>query len=129
MTDDRLQILIIDDDVLLARTLGDMLWQSGYTIDTAHSGEDGLQKIRDKNPQLVILDYIMPGMSGLDVLKEMRANEFSAKTEVIFATNNYDTMVINTVLALNVHDYILKADISLEQIAQRVGKYIPPTKT
>lgn len=122
---DTLQVLVVDDEVLIARSLSDMLTRMGYTVEVAYDGESALKIANEKQPQLMILDYQMPDKNGVEVLQELRQNPQTEKIEVIFATNTYDTTVINTVLSLNVHDYILKADISLEQIAERVKKYLP----
>lgn len=128
MTDIPITILVIDDDPLLGRALTDRLTQEGYAVKTAVNGRDGLALALDIQPQLILLDYQMPDMNGLDVLKALRADERGKRTEVVFATNTYDTVVINEALGLGVHDYILKADTSLDQIAELARKYVPIIK-
>ncbi|HAC55862.1 TPA: hypothetical protein DCF80_00025 [Candidatus Saccharibacteria bacterium] len=121
------KILVIDDDGLLLKSLSDMLDKKGYDVDTAGDGETGLKLALDKKPALIILDYQMPGMDGLTMLQQLRQSDSTQSIEVIFATNTYDTSVINTALSLGVHDYILKSDSSLEQIAELVNQYVPPS--
>lgn len=121
------KILVIDDDGLLLKSLSDMLDKKGYDVDTAGDGETGLKLALDKKPALIILDYQMPGMDGLTMLQQLRQSDGAQSIEVIFATNTYDTSVINTALSLGVHDYILKSDSSLEQIAELVNQYVPPS--
>ncbi len=121
------KILVIDDDGLLLKSLSDMLDKKGYHVDTAGDGETGLKLALDKKPALIILDYQMPGMDGLTMLQQLRQSDGTQSIEVIFATNTYDTSVINTALSLGVHDYILKSDSSLEQIAELVNQYVPPS--
>lgn len=120
-------ILVIDDDALLLRSLADTLTKSGYAVITAASGNEGLNLALSKKPNLIVLDYQMADMDGLALLKQLRTDEWGSKVEVIFATNTYDMSVINTALGLGVHDYVLKADISLDQITDLVKAYIPPT--
>lgn len=123
MTEKRL-ILIIDDDDLLRRTMVDGLVQSGYDVKDARSGREGLEVAFNSHPDLIFLDYQMPEMDGLEVLKALRADEWGQKVEVIFATNIYDPVAVNTSIEYGVHDYVLKADTSLEQLLGLAQKYI-----
>lgn len=128
MTDIPITILVIDDDPLLGRALTDRLTEEGYAVKTAVNGREGLALALDIQPQLILLDYQMPDMDGLEVLKALRADERGKRVEVVFATNTYDTAVINEALGLGVHDYILKADTSLDLIAELARKYVPLQK-
>ena len=65
------QILLIDDDASLLRTLSDFLRFEGYDVIKADSGEKGLEKLTESNPNLIILDMSMPGMGGIGFLKEI----------------------------------------------------------
>jgi DNA-binding response OmpR family regulator len=67
------RILVVDDDPAVTSLLKRGLSYEGYTIDTAGSGEDGLAIARERPPQLVILDRMMPGIDGLEVLRRLRA--------------------------------------------------------
>lgn len=118
-------ILVIDDDPALGRALSERLIAEGYDVRTVENGKEGLDLALDIQPNLTFLDYMMPDMNGLEVLKALRADERGKKLEVAFATNTYDTVVINEALSLGVHDYILKADISLDLIAELARKYVP----
>lgn len=121
-------ILVIDDDPMLGRALSERLTNEGYDVKTALNGNDGLNQALELQPSLTFLDYMMPDLNGLEVLKALRADERGAKLEIAFATNTYDTVVINEALSLGVHDYILKADISLDLIAELARKYVPLEK-
>ncbi|BBE16250.1 response regulator of zinc sigma-54-dependent two-component system [Aquipluma nitroreducens] len=66
------KILVIDDNKLIRKTLREILSKVGYTIIEAGDGETGLQLVRSEHPELVITDYQMPGISGLEVLSEIR---------------------------------------------------------
>lgn len=65
-------LLIVDDEPKIRAMLADCLEQEGVTIDTAGSGEEALAKIAQAPPDMVLLDVKMKGMSGLDVLKQLR---------------------------------------------------------
>lgn len=118
-------VLVIDDDGLLLKSLTDMLRSRGYAVEMATNGEEGIAIAQEKQPALILLDYQMPVLDGMQALERLRANEKTKHIEVVFSTNTYDTTVINRALELGVHDYILKSDSSLEQIADLVERYLP----
>lgn len=66
------RILIIDDDQKLCRLVKDYLAPFGFEVEAAHTGPDGLEKVKQNNAQAVILDVMLPGMDGFTVLKEIR---------------------------------------------------------
>ncbi len=67
------RILIIEDDEAILRVLRRALAYEGYRVDTAVDGESGLNQARDHHPDLVILDWMLPGMDGLEVCQRLRA--------------------------------------------------------
>ena len=119
-------ILVIDDDDLLRRSLVESMKKAGYTVEDAKNGKDGLELALAHHPKLIFLDYQMPAPNGVEILTELRKDEWGQGVEVVFATNVYDMAVVNAVLAMGVHDYILKADSSLEQIVDVAKKYVSP---
>lgn len=119
-------ILVVDDDNLLRRSLVDSLKAVGFNVIEASGGKPGLDAALEQHPKLILLDYQMPDMNGAEVLTELRKDEWGKSVEVIIATNIYDVSVVNTVLQQNVHDYVLKADVSLDQIVELAQKYVTP---
>lgn len=67
------RLLLIDDDIGLAKMLHELLEIHGFRVEVAHAGEEGLQRIADNPPDLVILDVMLPDISGFDVLRRLRA--------------------------------------------------------
>jgi CheY-like chemotaxis protein len=125
MNNDAPLILVIDDDALLSRSIAEKLTNVGYRVETALNGTDGMKKALELQPSLIFLDYQMPDMNGMQVLSKIREDEWGAKVEVIFATNTYDMAVINEAMSMGIHNYILKAETSLEQIADLARKHVP----
>ena len=68
---DKKRILLIDDDTSLLLTLSDFLIHEGYQVVTANSGEQGLKRLDEVDPDLIILDMNMPGMGGVGFLREI----------------------------------------------------------
>lgn len=117
-------ILVIDDDDTIRNGIASHLAEAGYTVKTAPNGTEGLAMALELHPALIFLDYQMPDIDGLSVLKQLREDEWGARAEVIFDTNGYDTAVVYEALASGVHDYVLKSDTSLDQILELAQKYV-----
>lgn len=125
MTDDRPLILIVDDEKQTSHTVAMALESVGYLTQESSTAKDGLQAALQSHPNLIILDYHMAGKDGLDVLRELRKDEWGKAVSVIIASNVYDVDIINNIMSLGVQDYVLKADINLDDIVKLVGQYVP----
>ncbi|EQD25448.1 MAG: two component, sigma54 specific, transcriptional regulator, Fis family, partial [Leptospirillum sp. Group IV 'UBA BS'] len=66
-------ILLVEDEPLIREAFALRLSERGYVVQTARSGEEGLALLRTAPPDILVLDMVMPGLSGLDLLKEVRA--------------------------------------------------------
>ncbi|MER2261408.1 MAG: response regulator transcription factor [Psychrobacillus sp.] len=111
------QILIIEDEENIARVLQLELEFEGYSVEIAYTGTDGLIKYREKPWDLVLLDLMLPGLSGLDVLRRIRATE--AKTPVILLTAKSGLEDKVKGLDLGANDYVTKP-FEIEELLARV---------
>ena len=113
------KILVIDDieaDRIIVVTL---LRAEGHTVLEAIDGQAGLECLRKERPDLVIIDVNMPGMDGLSLIKEMRADSSIADIPVIFCTAWYDEY--DTEKALRSFDYpVISKPISFEHLVKTV---------
>ena len=107
-------LLIVDDDAVNRDPLARCLTQTGFTVDTVAGGREALEYINARAPELVLLDREMPGMNGLDVLKEIRLVRSSSVLPVVMVTASIDTRDIVEALVLGADDYIAKpVDVAL----------------
>jgi len=80
-------ILLIEDDPSTLEVYKIALEQAGFVVDTADSGEEALEKIKEDGHDLILLDYILPGIDGSEVLREIRKNPKTKKIKVLITTN------------------------------------------
>lgn len=109
------RILLIDDDVELLAMLQEYLRQEGYAVDLAHDGEQGLAAALAGGHDLAVIDVMMPGMSGIEVLKGIRA---ASRLPVIMLTARGDDMDRILGLELGADDYVPKPCTPRELLAR-----------
>jgi len=98
-------ILLVDDDALMRRSLAFHLEQAGYQVHTAANAEDAISFVRNSPPDLVMLDIGLPGMDGLDALRELKAQH---NLPIIFLTGRRRELDEVVGLELGADDYITK---------------------
>ncbi len=125
------KILIIEDDPYVLRFYENVfrLSDHNYQLITAQSGEEGLYKIKNEIPELILLDIVMPGKNGLAVLKELKADSTTQNIPVIILTNISDTEIIRQCSQLGATDFLIKSDTEPQQLVQRIEEYLATIKT
>jgi len=102
------KILIVDDEDVFIKMIQKLLVGSGYEVVTAGDGQEGLEKAKSENPDLIILDVMMPIMDGFTMLKEVREDEKVKDTPVIMCTSKSQKDYIEESQELKVDAYITK---------------------
>ncbi len=115
-------ILFIEDEQTLQKTLGDVLSSNGYKVINALDGETGLELAKTKNPDLVLLDIILPRKSGFDVLRELKADKKTKNIPVIILTNIEEAENVEKMFSLGATTYLVKTYYSLKNILERIKK-------
>lgn len=109
MTDhQRSTIIIIENDLDIQEMIAYNFRQEGYRVFCSMTGEDGLHKIRTKKPNIVLLDWMLPGMSGIEVCKAIREDEEIKKTKILMLTAKSEEANIILGLELGADDYMTK---------------------
>lgn len=104
-----IKILVVDDTPMIRNIIKDILMKLGYNnIKDAENGFHALQKLREEKFDLVFLDWNMPGMAGIDVLRELRKSEAYKNTPVIMVTAEAEKEKVLAAIQEGVSDYIVK---------------------
>lgn len=111
------RILVVDDEVEVVRILKKFLTSKSYSVHTATSGTEAIEKLKEVNPHIVLLDILMPGIGGLDTLKEIK--KINPKIVVIMVTAIVDEELALMAIKLGADDYIYKP-LDLDYIEKRV---------
>ena len=130
-TDRRDTILVVDDHAEVAKALVALVRQLGYDATAVHDGQSALERVRAARPALVLLDLQMPGVSGFDVLRALRADRRHDDMPVIVCSAAPASQVRDEAIRLGAQDFIAKADAfdELEAAVERhlgVRKAGPP---
>lgn len=119
MSEEKAQILIVEDDLDLAEMLNAYFRVQGYEILTATWGEDAVRMALEHKPDLVVLDIRLPDITGYEVCKQIRSNRLTADIPIIFLTEKRDRVDKLTGLELGVVDYITKP-FDIQELRLRV---------
>lgn len=112
-------ILLADDSITTLTMVSARLQRTGYEVVTATRGDDALALALARRPQLVVLDLDMPGMGGIEVARQLRADESFAEIPIILLTSHAAEEYVQAGLAAGANDYIVKP-FSPQALATRV---------
>ena len=112
-------VLIIDDTPMILRALGDIL-KGSYNILIAKSGEQGFESAKKNKPTLIILDIMMPGMSGFDTMELLQADEQTKNIPVVFISGDVTVEAKEKGYGLGAVDFIDKPFLDIA-IKRRIG--------
>jgi two-component system, OmpR family, phosphate regulon response regulator PhoB len=114
------RVLLAEDDRFLRKACESGLRQRGITVISAADGEAALQLAQSDAPALILLDMLMPKMTGLEVLRRLRADERTREIPVLVLSNSSREEDIRAVTQLGIEGYLVKADLSLQDLGDRV---------
>ncbi len=120
------KIAIIEDDIAIAQMYRIKFEVEGYQVETAENGLMGLELIKEVQPDIVLLDLMMPEMNGRDMLVELRKNDWGKDVKVIVLTNMGRQEAPSDLDALDVDSFIVKAEMTPKQVAEFVKTRLQP---
>ncbi|HVW23567.1 MAG TPA: response regulator [Candidatus Saccharimonadales bacterium] len=112
------KILLVEDDAKLIESYTFLLTQVGHEVQQAINGAEGIEKVKSFQPDLVLLDMLMPGSNGLEFLQQLRDTGSTAKVVVMSNLDNFQAELEAS--KLGAESYILKSSLSPTQLADLV---------
>ncbi|MDN5858127.1 MAG: response regulator transcription factor [Pseudonocardia sp.] len=119
------RVLVIDDDATVRDVVGRYLLDAGHTVDTAADGPSGLRAARERRPDALVLDLLLPGAGGLDVCRALRAGGDTVPIVVLTALGEESDRVLG--LELGADDYVTKP-FSPRELVLRLGLVLRRTQ-
>jgi len=114
------KILIIEDDKFLRELIAQKLIKEGYEVSEAVDGEEGLKKLKEEKPDLVLLDLILPGIDGFEVLARTREESTLSSIPVIILSNLGQKEDVEKGLKMGAVDYLIKAHFTPGEIIEKI---------
>ena len=118
------KILLIEDEEFIIRPLEIILKKEDFDLVIAKDGEDGLLKIKNEKPDLVLLDIILPKMNGFEVLEKFKKERDLKDIPVIILSNLAREGEVERGLSLGAKDYFVKTNFSLFNLIRKIKNYL-----
>jgi len=116
------KILFIEDESALQKTFKDLLEKEGYEMLSAFDGQSGLKLAKEKKPDLILLDLILPKLHGFEVLKKLKEDQETKGIPIIVLTNLEKIEDVDKALELGATTYLVKALYNLEEVLEKIKK-------
>jgi two-component system alkaline phosphatase synthesis response regulator PhoP len=118
------RILLAEDDRFMRRACEVALRRRGFDVLLAEDGEQALRLTRAELPDLLLLDLLMPKMSGIDVLREVKNDSATRAIPVVILSNSSRELEISDARALGAVGYLIKANLSLQELGNEIVQLI-----
>ncbi len=118
------KILIIEDEEILLELLQKKLIKEGYEVSIAKNGVEGLEKVKEEIPDVILLDIIMPKMGGFEVMKELQKEEKFSNIPIIIISNSGQPVELDLAQKLGAKDWLIKTDFDPQEVIDKVIKQI-----
>jgi two-component system alkaline phosphatase synthesis response regulator PhoP len=118
------KILFIEDDPFLSSLLGNRLKKEGFDVTAAKNGSEAVKALKSAVPDLVLLDIILPGKSGFEVMEDIKSDPQISKTPIIIISNLGQETDIERGKELGAVEYIVKAQISIDELVGKIKNFL-----
>lgn len=122
-------IQVVEDDKFMREVMTTKLSQEGFTVASAEDGAAALAAMREQRPDLVLLDIMLPGMNGFDVLKYIREDKQLSAVPVIVLSNLSSQEDVDRASAFGVRAFLVKAQVTPSEIVEKVKEVLNASYT
>lgn len=121
------KILLVEDDPLLIDIYTTKLKASGFEVDVVSDGEEVLKKAKEKLPDVLLLDIVLPNVDGWEILGSIKGDKATEGIKVIILSNLGQKEEVEKGIALGAEKYLIKAHFTPSQVVDEVKKILAPT--
>lgn len=118
------KILVVEDDRFLSKVYYTKLSKEGYEVVLAAEGDEAIRKVAEVKPMLILLDLILPGKNGFDVLQEIKTNDELKDIPVIIMSNLGQQSDIDRGKKLGAVDYLVKTNFSIQEVVEKITDFL-----
>lgn len=118
------KILLVEDDLLIREMYESELIRAGYKVTACSSGEDGIKALQLNHFDLALLDIMLPGINGLEVLKQIKLNPQTKDIIVVLLTNLGHEATIKIGFGLGAVGYLIKAAYNPDQVISEIANFL-----
>lgn len=119
-----MKILLVDDDAFLRDMYATKFIEAGDNVSSAANAADALSELTDKKFDVVLLDMVMPGMTGVELIKAIKSNDKTKATMCIVLSNQGEETDIKLATKAGASGYIIKADLIPSEVVNKVHSYV-----
>ncbi|KKQ58820.1 MAG: Two component transcriptional regulator, winged helix family [Parcubacteria group bacterium GW2011_GWC1_38_17] len=120
----KIKIVLVEDDQFLSKILILRLVEEGFDVVLADNGQDAAGVIKKENPNIVLLDLLLPKKNGFEVLEEIKLDAKINQIPVIILSNLGQQTDINKGLKLGATDYLVKANFGIKDIVSKIKEHL-----
>lgn len=124
MEKNKYKVLVAEDDKFLAKAFKDKLEKEGFVVSVASDGNEALELLKKNQPDIMLLDLVMPIKDGFEVLEEIRLDPKIKKVPVIILSNLGQDSDIQKGKELGAVDYLIKADFTINDVVKKIKEHI-----
>ena len=118
------KILLVEDEPMLSNLLKQRLEKEGIQVTAAHDGEEAVKLLKQDKPDLILLDIILPKMSGFEVLEEMKGDPTVQSAPVVVVSNLGQDSDVEKAQKFGAVGYFVKAKMSIEDLVSKVKEFL-----
>lgn len=118
------KVLIVEDDSFLQGLASTKLEKEGFSVVAAASGDEAIKLLATSTPDCILLDLVLPGMDGYEVLKNIRQSATTSKIPVIVFSNLSEEKDIKQAKDLGATDFMIKSNFTLDELSDRIKEIL-----
>jgi DNA-binding response OmpR family regulator len=124
-----MKVLLVDDDIALQTVVSAALTQGGFEVVSANDGKTGIDKAKSEKPDMILLDQVLPDISGNNILKTLKADDETKNIPIAMLSNFSQNNLMQEAIQAGALDYILKYQIEPADLVQKINSLIKESQS